>query len=75
LSNIYMIGFETNAKDALYMTEVFLSMDGETPATGISSLMPDAGSAAEGFFDLWGRKVSKPAKCIYIKDGKKVIFK
>ena len=75
LSNIYMIGFETNAKDALYMTEVFLSMDGETPATGISSLMPDAGSAAEGFFDLWGRKVSKPAKGIYIKDGKKVIFK
>ena len=37
-SHIYMVGFETDASQTLYINDVFLSMDGETPApTAIGS--------------------------------------
>lgn len=73
LSKIYMIGFE-NAKNSVYLNDMFLSMDGETPATSISSLLPNQ-KTSEDFFDIWGRKVKNPSKGIYIKEGKKFLFK
>jgi hypothetical protein len=68
-----MIGFE-NAKNSVYLNDMFLSMDGETPATSISSLLPNQ-KTSEDFFDIWGRKVKNPSKGIYIKEGKKFLFK
>lgn len=52
--------------------------DGET--TGIECITVTDESLhrngyAEGFFDLLGRKVSKPTKGLYINNGKKVIIK
>ena len=57
---------------------VFPGDDGET--TGIECITVTDESMhrngnAEGIFDLQGRKVSKPAKGVYINNGKKVIIK
>ena len=73
LKKIRMIGFSSNGSAAMYVTEVFLSNDGETPATGIINLQNDAPSY--GIYDLMGRKTDSPAKGIYIIDGKKVLVK
>ena len=73
LKKIRMIGFSSNGSAAMYVTEVFLSNDGETPATGIINLQNDAPSY--GTYDLMGRKTDSPAKGIYIIDGKKVLVK
>ena len=37
-SKIYKVGFSTNGSSVLYIKEVFLSMDGVTPALGIEEL-------------------------------------
>ena len=53
----------------------FIFEDGET--TGIESITP-AHSPSEGvqaFYDLQGRKVSKPSRGLYIVNGKKVVIK
>jgi len=73
LKNVRMIGFSSNGSAAMYVTEVFLSNDGETPATAIINLQNDAPS--HSMYDLMGRKTDNPAKGIYIIDGKKVLVK
>lgn len=53
----------------------FIFEDGET--TGIESITP-AHSPSEGtqvFYDLQGRKVSKPSRGLYIVNGRKVVVK
>lgn len=44
-SHIYMAGVETHGKTLLYFDQVFLSMDGENPATAIEA--PTAASSSE----------------------------
>lgn len=43
-------------------------------ATGISTVK-DAGSKVDGYYDLQGRRVTQPAKGLYIVNGKKVVIK
>lgn len=73
-SHIYMVGFETDANNSLYLSSLYLSDDGETP-TGIQSV-PMADEDADGtFYDLQGRPVENPVRGIYIRNGKKVLVR
>ena len=46
-------------------------------ASGILSLSTDSKDAkdASAYYDLYGRKVARPAKGLYIHNGKKVVIK
>lgn len=73
-SHIYMVGFETDANNSLYLSSLYLSDDGETP-TGIQSV-PMADEDADGIlYDLQGRPVENPVRGIYIRNGKKVLVR
>lgn len=73
-SHIYMVGFETDANNSLYLSSLYLSDDGETP-TGIESV-PKSGEEADGIlYDLQGRPVENPVRGIYIRNGKKVLVR
>ena len=73
-SHIYMVGFETDANNSLYLSSLYLSDDGETP-TGIESV-PKSGEEADGvLYDLQGRPVENPVRGIYIRNGKKVLVR
>ena len=78
-SHIYMVGFETDATQTLYLSSVFLSNDGETPiASGIitpQALDKDADWSNAPYYDLTGRPVSVPTPGIYIHAGKKVLVR
>ncbi len=73
-SHVYMVGFTTDASNSLYISEVFLSDDGETPVTGIESLLTPQEDAEVFYYDLQGRPVENPTTGIYIRstDKKKV---
>ena len=73
-SHIYMVGFETDANNSLYLSSLYLSDDGETP-TGRESV-PKSGEEADGIlYDLQGRPVENPVRGIYIRNGKKVLVR
>lgn len=74
-SHIYMVGFETNGSQALYISSVYPSDDGDSPATGIISLQATEQEPAEVWFDVAGRRVKNPGRGIYIKNGKKVLIR
>ncbi len=73
-SHIRIAGFTSvGADQTLYVKDVFLSMDGETDATGIEAPMASEGKTEKDvYFDLSGRRVTNPTKGIYIVNGKKV---
>lgn len=78
-SHIYMIGMDTNSTSdaSSYIKSVFVSDDGET----VSSIEDiEAGefvniNSDAPIYDLTGRKISKPAKGIYIQNGRKILNK
>ena len=73
LTHIYMVAFQTDASQTLYITNVYLSQDGTTPTTAIDEVQAP-GTIEDGFYyDLLGRRVLQPAAGIYIKNGKKVL--
>ena len=49
--------------------------DEEEEVTGINSLNEKGAMSNEKFFDLQGRRVEKPTRGLYIKDGKKIMVK
>ena len=60
----------------------FAFMEDEDDATSIKCVTVtdeashgNAGNADDSMYDLGGRKVSNPAKGLYIRNGKKVIIK
>ena len=73
-SHIYMVGFSTDASNSLYIKSLYLSDDGENPATGIESLLTPQSDAEVIYYDLQGRPVENPTTGIYIRstDQKKV---
>ena len=73
-SHIYMLGFEADADNSLYIDNVYLSDDGENPATGVESLLSPQSDAEVIYYDLQGRQVENPTTGIYIRstDKKKV---
>ena len=76
-SHIYMVGFTTDTSSSLYIENVFLSDDGETPATGVESLQAPQADAKVIYYDLTGKVVENPTNGIYIRstDHKKVLVK
>jgi len=74
-SHIYMVGIETNASQTLYISSVYPSVDGTSPATGISAVRADDREYAKTCFDVTGRRVTHPGRGIYIQDGKKVLIR
>ena len=50
----------------------FIGLDGDSEATGISSVESN-GKAADSIYSLSGQRVAQPAKGLYIVNGKKVI--
>ena len=73
-SHVYMVGFSTDASNSLYIEDVYLSDDGENPATGVESLLTPQSDAEVIYYDLQGRPVENPTTGIYIRstDQKKV---
>lgn len=75
-SHIRIAGFNSAGADqTLYVSDVYLSYDGENPATGIDAPQVERGGEADVYYDLSGRRVSHPTKGIYIRSGKKVFIK
>lgn len=78
-AHIYKAGFWTDGTRALYINEVFLSMDGENPV-GIHDVKiagSDASTAAgqPSIYNLQGQQLSAPQRGINIIGGKKVLVK
>ena len=73
-SRIYLAGFSTNGESAIYIKEVFLSNDKETPATGIIPVgnVPMDGTAAV-HYAIDGRRVNAMESGIHVvQDGNTV---
>lgn len=71
-ANIRMIALSSDGSQAIYIKEVFLSDDGETP-TGVSSVCTDKSQAE--IYDLNGRKATPNSKGVLIKNNKKILVK
>ena len=56
-SKIYKAGFSTNGTSVIYIKEVFLSMDGVTPALGIGENVKIENVKSESIYDLSGRQI------------------
>ncbi|MDE5550652.1 MAG: hypothetical protein K2I99_04785, partial [Bacteroidaceae bacterium] len=77
-SHIYMVGIETDGSQTMYLKEVFLSMDGETPITAVEDLQAETlgqKNASADCYDLTGRRVVRPTRGFYIQAGRKVYVK
>lgn len=81
-SHIYMVGFSTNASQAMYLSSVFLSDDGTTPTTAIDTPFKEdefisntPNGTSEKIYDLQGREVKTPSKGIYIIKKQKIYIK
>lgn len=80
-SRIRLAGFNSAGADqSLYVYEVFLSVDGENPATEIEAIQQDNGKAVKEHYSIDGRRIPSSQKGIHIvkyKDGsvKKVFVK
>lgn len=80
-SRIRLAGFNSAGADqSLYVYEVFLSVDGENPATEIEAIQQDNGKAVKEHYSIDGRRIPSSQKGIHIvkyKDGsvKKVLVK
>ncbi|MDE6000651.1 MAG: hypothetical protein K2H04_11370 [Bacteroidaceae bacterium] len=77
-SHIYMVGIETDGSQTMYLKEVFLSMDGETPVTAVEDLQAETlgqKNASADCYDLTGRRVVRPTRGFYIQAGRKVYVK
>ena len=57
----------------MYSNEIFLSNDGETPAS-IDAVMNN-GQQSAGVYNIGGQRLNTPAKGINIINGKKVFIK
>lgn len=74
-SHIYMVGFQTNGAQTLYISKLYLSNDGETPiASSINTPAFDRNAMESNapYYDLTGRIVNRPTNGIYIRNGKKI---
>lgn len=76
LSRIYIAGFSMPANATIYLEDVFLSDDGNTPVSvGAVEVVEQEDSA---WYDLQGRpirqSVQQPIRGIYIRNGKKVFM-
>ena len=75
-SKIYKAGFSSNGSSALYIKDVFLSMDGETPALGIEEQMVNGKSSnSKSIYNLQGQRQQSLQRGINIIDGKKVFVR
>ena len=74
-SKIYKAGFSTNGSSAIYIKEVFLSMDGETPALSIEDNVKIETLKNENVYNLSGQRIRSLQKGLNIVDGKKVYVK
>jgi hypothetical protein len=75
-SKIYKVGFSTNGSSVLYIKEVFLSMDGVTPALGIEELNIEKTEKPDrGVYNLQGQRINSLQKGINIVDGKKIMVR
>ena len=75
-SHIYMVGLQTDGSQTMYLKNVFLSMDGETPVTAVEDIQADAPARKDAtFYDLTGRKVVRPTRGFYITAGRTVYAK
>ena len=75
-SHIYMVGLQTDGSQTMYLKNVFLSMDGNTPITAVEDLQADAPAQQDAiYYDLTGRRVVRPTRGYYITAGRAVYAK
>lgn len=82
LTKVKMIGFKTSGSSSMYISEMFFSYDGVTPAAGIKYVSADPTIPSRYIHDIMGRVVAKDASelnslptGIYIMNGKKIFVK
>lgn len=77
-SHIYIAGFWTLGGSPIYIKDIFLSDDGETPT---AILLPTSDQKPQSVYDLQGRKVGTSDRLsllppgLYIINGKKYVIK
>ena len=70
-STIYLAGFSTNGSQSIYIKEVFLSNDGLTPATGISSVESNPTEGTSVHYAIDGTQVNAAEPGIHVvREGK-----
>ena len=74
-SKIYKAGFSSNGSSALYIKEIFLSMDGVTPALGIEENVVIPKLKNQNIYNLNGQRIGNLQKGLNIVDGKKVFVR
>mgnify|MGYP002852931464 CR=1 FL=1 len=74
LTSVKMIGISSNGSRAMYLSDVFLSMDGETHASGIR-LIDNGQLSINNIYNLQGIHLSVPQKGLNIIGGRKVLVK
>ena len=75
-NNAFTVGANTaylNAADIVSAPSFLGFFDGEV--TGVNDVRSKMADVRSDFFDLQGRRVAKPAKGLYIMNGKKVVIK
>ena len=83
-----LFGFFEYTDDYMPANKAYLLVDGEAAARGLTMVFADEASGilslstdskdakdASAYYDLYGRKVARPAKGLYIHNGKKVVIK
>ena len=73
LTSVKMIGISSNGNRAIYLSDVFLSMDGETPSA--IQLVGNLQSSAGNIYNLQGVSLSAPHKGLNIIEGRRVLIK
>ena len=76
-SKIYKAGFSSDGSRPIYIKEIYLSMDGETPATGVDAIYreTDTADAPQSIYNLQGQRLSTLQPGINIVGGRKVLVK
>ncbi|MBQ4277682.1 MAG: hypothetical protein II750_06235 [Bacteroidaceae bacterium] len=74
LTQVKMIGISSNGSRAIYLSDVFLSMDGETPASGIT-MIDNRQMTIDHVYNLQGVRLFIPQKGLNIINGRKVLVK
>ena len=74
-AKIYKAGISSNGGSIVYIEEVFLSMDGETPARIEEQMVNGKSSNSKSIYNLQGQRQQRLQRGINIIGGKKVYVK
>lgn len=72
-SHICKVAFSTNGSSSCYLGSIFLSDDGQNPSAITTLPIDNSAESNSPIYDFNGRRIAKPSKGLYIKNGNKYI--